>query len=159
GKLTQRPNHQGGIRIRTSVNGPPGQHGRNTNRRANHTDRRRRTTRNRNRRGSSTDQRGHHSRLTPLVRAAASSIPVSGGAPSPVRVVCSPVRISSVLSPGPIYRGPDPDPSLVVWPLSEFPDWPINDDWRDFAFEPVVFRSPVFSSEQSNDNNSDHDGP
>jgi len=97
--------------------------------------------------------------VTPLVRAAASPIPVSGGAPSPVRVVCSPVRVSSVLSPGPIYQGPDPDPSLVVWPLSEFPDWPINDDWRDFAFEPVVFRSPVFSSEQSNNNNSDHDGP
>ena len=78
-------------------------------------------------------------------------------------VVVLPVRGSSALSPGPSYQGPDPDPSLMVWPLSEFPDWPINDDWRDFAFEPVVFRVRPFFSESSlpgqSNNNNDYDGP
>ena len=65
------------------------------------------------------------------------------------------VRVSSVLSPGPTYDGPEPDPALMIWPLSECPDWPINDSWRDFAFLPVVF-SP--RSEQSNNgDNSDLD--
>ena len=77
------------------------------------------------------------------------SVPVVGVGSSVPVVPGSPVRGSSALSPGPTYRGPDPDPSLMVGPLSEFPDWPINDDWRDFAFEPVVFRVRPFFSESS----------
>ena len=52
---------------------------------------------------------------------------------------------SSCLSPGPRYNGPDaPDPELMVWPFSAQPDWPINDSWREFAFDTVVLstRSP-----------------
>jgi len=109
-------------------------------------------------------QPGARTVVSPHVPIASSiPVPVVGVGSSVPVVPGSPVRGSSALSPGPTYRGPDPDPSLMVGPLSEFPDWPINDDWRDFAFEPVVFRvRPFFSesslSEQSNNNN-DCDGP
>ena len=46
-----------------------------------------------------------------------------------------------LLSPGPPYDGnlEDVDPYVLRWPLTMFPDWPISDSWRDFAFEEVVF--------------------
>ena len=37
--------------------------------------------------------------------------------------------------------GPEPDPALMVWPLSAQPDWPISDAFRDFAFDTVVLRA------------------
>ena len=56
---------------------------------------------------------------------------VSSGATAVVKSTC--------LSPGPTYDGPPIDRSDIPWPLSECPDWPISDSWRDFAFAPVVF--------------------
>jgi hypothetical protein len=49
--------------------------------------------------------------------------------------------LARCLSPGPAYDGPEPDPALMVWPLSAQPDWPISDAFRDFAFETVVLRA------------------
>ena len=52
------------------------------------------------------------------------------------------------LSPGPAYEGPEPDPSIMVSPFSELPDWPISSSWAEFAFLPVVFHpqpdSPIY---------------
>ena len=63
---------------------------------------------------------------SPLV---ASLVPVIDEPSSP--------SIARCLSPGPRFDGPTPDPS-TIWPLSEYPDWPISDDLRDFAFDTVV---------------------
>jgi hypothetical protein len=52
-----------------------------------------------------------------------------------------PGQATSCLSPGPAYDGPEPDPALMVWPLSAQPDWPISDAFRDFAFDTVVLRT------------------
>jgi hypothetical protein len=97
-----------------------------------------------------------------------SSLPVILPSAVPTPVPCLPdpsvgspipcVRVSSVLSPGPTYDGPEPDPALMIWPLSECPDWPINDSWRDFAFLPVVF-SPREQSDNENNSVSDCDCP
>jgi hypothetical protein len=46
------------------------------------------------------------------------------------------------ISPGPKYDGPDaPDPTLIVSPFSDQPEWPISDAWRDFAFDTVVLNA------------------
>jgi len=59
---------------------------------------------------------------------------------------CLDAERSLCLSPGPNYDGPLPDPESITWPFSEFPDWPISDTWRDFAFDPVVLRARFHES-------------
>ena len=49
--------------------------------------------------------------------------------------------LARCLSPRPTYDGPEPDPAIMVWPLSSQPDWPISDAFRDFAFDTVVLRT------------------
>ena len=48
--------------------------------------------------------------------------------------------LARCLSPGPFYDGPAIDRESLLWPLSVCPNWPINGEWLDFAFEKVTFR-------------------
>ena len=58
---------------------------------------------------------------------------------SPVHQV--PPDIARCLSPGP--PSDCADRSSLSWPFSECPDWPINREWLDFAFDKVTFKSSV----------------
>jgi len=58
---------------------------------------------------------------------------------APVSPVVSDV-LARCLSPGPFYDGPAIDRESLLWPLSVCPDWPINAEWLDFAFEKVTVR-------------------
>ena len=72
---------------------------------------------------------------------------VVGAAPAAVSPEPADSEFARCLSPGPAYDGPEPDPSIMVWPFSELPDWPISTSWAEFAFLPIEFRpcpvSPV----------------
>ena len=63
-----------------------------------------------------------------------------------------PEEFARCLSPGPAYNGPEIDRSSLPWPLASCPDWPINDDWRDFAFAPVEFSSKPLDIDPIPDN-------
>ena len=47
------------------------------------------------------------------------------------------------VSPGPAYNGPPIDRDALPSPLRGCVDWPMNSDWLEFAFAPVVCRNPV----------------
>ena len=49
-----------------------------------------------------------------------------------------PPEFARCLSPGP--PSDCTDRSSLSWPFSECPDWPINREWLDFAFEKVTFK-------------------
>jgi hypothetical protein len=57
------------------------------------------------------------------------------------RVPQVPPDIARCLSPGP--PSDCADRSSLSWPFSECPDWPINREWLDFAFDKVTFKSSV----------------
>ena len=42
------------------------------------------------------------------------------------------------VSPGPTYNGPPIDRDVLPSPLRGCVDWPMNSDWLEFAFAPVV---------------------
>ena len=67
---------------------------------------------------------------------------------APVSPVASDV-LARCLSPGPFYDGPAIDRESLPWPLSVCPDWPINAEWLDFAFEKVTFRPLTVDIEPS----------
>ena len=77
--------------------------------------------------------------------AAATSRPSSAGVDAalsavlPVPSAATDSEFARCLSPGPMYEGPEPDPSIMVSPFVELPDWPISRSWAEFAFLPIIF--------------------
>ena len=77
-----------------------------------------------------------------------SHVPLCNAVPAPASAasICNTVtRISisipevvdesSCPSPGPRFEG-----ELQIWPLCLAPDWPISDNWRDFAFSTITLK-------------------